>query len=58
MGLDFSTDYADHAHLNEAGSAKYTAYLGKWLSKNYSFPDRRGQKGYESWENQLMKSGE
>ena len=58
MGLDFSTDYADHAHLNEAGGAKYTAYLGKWLSKNYSFPDRRGQKGYESWENQLMKSGE
>lgn len=58
MGLDFSTDYADHAHLNEAGGAKYTAYLGKWLSQNYSFPDRRGQKGYESWENQLMKSGE
>ena len=58
MGLDFSTDYADHAHLNEAGSAKYTAYLGKWLSPNYSFPDHRGQKGYESWENQLMKSGE
>ena len=58
MGLDFSTDYADHAHLNEAGGAKYTAYLGKWLSQNYSFPDRRGQKGYESWENQLMTSGE
>lgn len=58
MGLDFSTDFADHAHLNVAGGAKYTAYLGKWLSKNYSFPDRRGQKGYESWENQLVKSGE
>lgn len=40
MGLDFSTDYADHAHLNEAGGAKYTAYLGKWLSQNYSFPER------------------
>lgn len=52
MGLDFSTDFADHAHLNVSGSKKYTSYLGEWLTENYEIPDRRGQKGYESWENQ------
>ena len=52
MGLDFSMDFADHAHLNVSGSKKYTSYLGEWLTKNYEIPDRRGQKGYESWENQ------
>lgn len=52
MELDFAKDYADHAHLNADGSKKYAAYLGSWLTQNYEIPDRRGQKGYESWEEQ------
>lgn len=50
MGLDFSTDYADHTHLNMGGSEKYTRHLGKWLKENCEIPDRRGQKAYASWE--------
>ena len=52
MGLDFQTDFADHAHLNAQGAVKYTGYLGKWMKEHYQLPDRRGQKGYESWEEQ------
>ena len=44
MGLDFSSDYADHAHLNEGGSAKFTAFLGDWIKTNYEIPDRRQEK--------------
>ncbi|MDO4293220.1 MAG: hypothetical protein Q4C65_08365 [Eubacteriales bacterium] len=54
MGLDFGTDFADHAHLNEAGSAKYTEYLGEWLDSHYELPDRRGQERYASWEEQVF----
>ena len=55
MGLDFSSDYADHAHLNEGGSAKFTAFLGDWIKTNYEVPDRRQEKGYGSWENQFRR---
>lgn len=58
MEIDFSVDFADHTHLNEEGSRKYTQHLGRWLKENYEIPDRRGAKGYESWENQIVKSGE
>ncbi|MDO4283802.1 MAG: hypothetical protein Q4C60_00570 [Eubacteriales bacterium] len=52
MGLDFSQDFADASHLNTEGSRKYTGYLGKWLKENYEISDRRGEAGYESWEEQ------
>lgn len=55
MGLDFSLDYADHAHLNEGGSAKFTGFLGDWLRENYEIPDRRQEKGYDSWKNQIRR---
>lgn len=51
-GIDFAQDYADHTHLNAQGGAKYTRHLGKWLKEHYEIPDRRGEKGYDSWERQ------
>jgi len=51
IGIDFNTDFSDHSHLNVAGSEKFTGYLGGVLDLIYNLPDRRGQKGYESWEN-------
>lgn len=53
-GIDFSLDFADHTHLNEGGSEKYTAHLGKWLKDHYEIPDRRGQTAYISWEEQTV----
>lgn len=53
MGMDFGEDFADHAHLNEVGSSKYTEHLGRWIRDHYEIPDRRGEKGYESWDSQI-----
>lgn len=50
IGMDFETDMADESHLNESGSEKYTAHLGKWLKENFEIPDRRGDPAYKSWE--------
>lgn len=58
IGLDFAEDFADHTHLGAEGSRKYTEHLGSWLKANYEIPDRRGQEGYESWEEQLISREE
>lgn len=50
MGLDFETDFNDDSHLNYWGSCKFTDYLGGFLDSYDRVPDRRGQEGYESWE--------
>ena len=44
MGFDFRTDMADMYHVNEAGMAKVTDYLGAYLMEHYDFsvaPDRQ-----------------
>lgn len=50
MGLDFKTDFNDESHLNYWGSCKFTEYMGAFLDSYDRLPDRRGQAGYESWE--------
>lgn len=48
IGLDFSCDLNDESHLNYWGSSKFSEYIGDILSKE-GFADRRKEKGYESW---------
>ncbi len=50
MQLDFATDAADRTHLNYKGNVKFTRYLADYIKANYKIPDRRGEKGYESYE--------
>lgn len=50
IGLDFTKDFNDDSHLNYWGSCKFTRYLGKYLSSLPEYSDRRGQEGYESWD--------
>ena len=50
MGIDFSTDFVDGHHLNLIGSRKFTAFMGKWISKQFEYTDHRGTKGYEEWD--------
>lgn len=50
LGLDFERDYRDDGHLNDSGAAKVTKYLENYLLENYDLPDRRGQAGYEAWD--------
>lgn len=55
IGLDFQKDFNDESHLNYRGSCKFSEYLGDFLTHTLSLPDRRGQEGYESWdENALL----
>lgn len=51
LRLDWATDfYSDGGHINFKGSRKVTRLLGNYLKQHYELPDRRGQKGYESWD--------
>ena len=50
LGIDKSTDFNDHTHLNYYGSVKFTDHLGKILKNETEIPDRRGSSEYESWD--------
>lgn len=50
MQIDFAADLLDASHLNYYGSVKYTDYLAAWIDENCSLPDRRGNEGYQSWQ--------
>lgn len=53
--LDFRTDYFDRWHANVHGSLKFCSYLGNYLVENYGFEDKRGQEGWESWDEALER---
>lgn len=40
-------------HLNIKGAKKTTAYLGEYLKTEYGLPDRRGDKNYKQWDNDV-----
>ncbi len=43
-------DWSLDRHMNGSGARKVAAYLGEYLTENYSVPDRRGDEKYASWE--------
>ena len=53
IGLDYKTDYRELYHLNAYGAEKVTEYVRGYLTENYDLPDRRGQAGYEQWDQDL-----
>lgn len=54
--VDFQTDcYDPMSHLNPDGAAKVTAYLGQWLSENFSFADKRSEAQYAHWNEALAE---
>ncbi len=50
LGIDFSTDMADHSHLNYNGNYKFSDYFAKYLKDKFDIPDRRGDDRYVSWD--------
>lgn len=50
IGLDFSTDYHDSAHVNPIGAEKITVFLGQYLLDNYGLEDHRGDGAYADWD--------
>lgn len=53
MGFDYSTDMADVYHANWQGMEKITSWLGEYLAGEFAVPDRRGEAGYEKWDEAL-----
>ncbi len=54
VGLDTKVDFSDNGHVNLAGAEKVTSYICEYLIENgYSYTDRRGQEGYELWDEGL-----
>ncbi|MBE5852399.1 MAG: hypothetical protein E7299_05525 [Lachnospiraceae bacterium] len=50
MGVDFSTDFYNVAHMNGVGAEKYTDFLERYISDNYDLPDHRGDMEYADWD--------
>ena len=50
MGIQTETDFFNATHNNVHGAIKYTDYLAQYLVDNYGFTDKRGQPGWESWD--------
>lgn len=54
--VDWTSDTRDKGdHMNYIGARKVTAYLGKYLKKNYILPDRRKDPAYAEWNVDLKK---
>ncbi len=49
LGLDYTVDFLDTAHLNLNGARKLTKCLGKTLAVDFGVPDRRGEPEYSRW---------
>ncbi|MBQ6468532.1 MAG: SGNH/GDSL hydrolase family protein [Lachnospiraceae bacterium] len=56
IGIDWATDSLDNGdHVNVNGSIKVSEYLGGYLAGQYSLPDHRGEKAYESWNEENVR---
>ena len=51
--IDFRMDFRDGGHLNDRGAEKVTRAIAEFLENEYSLPDRRGQEGYELWDEHI-----
>ena len=55
LGLNDKDSYYNREHLNYNGSLMYTDYLSQYIKENYGVADRRGQDGYDTWEQQYER---
>ena len=49
-GIQPETDYYNERHTNIHGAIKSTDFIARYLVENYGFSDKRGQPGYEDWD--------
>ena len=48
--LSLAWDFKDDKHTNVHGSVKFSRFLTDYLVENYGFTDKRGQAGWEEWD--------
>lgn len=59
LQLDRGTDFMDTVHTNYYGSKKVSTFMANFLKQNYDLKDRRGEAGYELWnENSIVRGHE
>lgn len=51
--INYSTDFADRAHLNPSGAGKVTCEIGKYLIENYALDGQKDTKTIDSWNQSL-----
>ena len=49
IGIDFSNDFRDSSHVNNAGAKKVTEYLAKYMIKYYDMENHQGDEKYLLW---------
>ncbi len=47
MGFDYVDDMSDGYHAKASGAKKISAFLSEYIADNFDVADRRGEKGYE-----------
>ena len=52
LGIDYTTDFRDSAHVNYSGASKVTEYVSDYLHTHYGdkLTDRRGDPHYQKYE--------
>lgn len=55
IGLDYTTDFRDVAHLNVLGAQKVDDHLFSYLMNNFQISTHKGDKEYDSWNKCLKK---
>ncbi len=50
LRISTNRDFLDRFHTNYNGAKKVSKFMANYLVQNYDLQDRRGQEGYELWE--------
>ena len=53
MGFDYTNDMSDGFHPKTSGATKMTSWLCGYIKENFAYEDRRGQDGYELFDDAL-----
>ena len=57
-GVEIPQDFYNDLHTNIHGAIKMTNILSDYLIKHYNFENKRGKKGYESWDKSVEIYGD
>lgn len=55
MGIDYSSDFIDYAHLNGYGAEKMSLYVSEYISENFDLEDHSGDKDYYQWDDSYTR---
>ena len=56
LAIDWKKDTYDGGdHLNQWGTQKLTALIGKFINSNYTLPNHKDDENYQSWNEELVR---